>query len=274
MPGSRTPLDDILRDVQTDTDRPTAAVDVSFTPALDKLNDHQRTWLSNWIDAGYDSRRDLLLSLHQMQFWSLGRVPDGWFVDVCSKPVPLSVVITSENRFQWREDPANPGTAKAERRQLAAKYIRPAFRTAYRKLRTEAQQYTNEGERVEEVDSTAFFAMRPALDELYRKQSDLLLALLGGFEDMAAVDDWLARLDKGTLGELHRVEPDFDWKIHDQRGAQRVLLTDDPKYAQERELWGAVYLLPAYNRAVERWAEEADEHREDNTGETKSSRTM
>ncbi|NLV08289.1 hypothetical protein GOC83_19415 [Haloarcula rubripromontorii] len=273
MRNPRTPLDEILLDVQID-DGATAAVDVSFTPALDKLNDHQRTWLSTWTETGYESRRELLLSLHQMQFWSLGRVPDGWFVDVCSKPVLLSVVITSENRYRWREDPVDLATAADERRQLAAKYIRPAFRTAYRKLRTEAQQYTNESERVEDVDSTAFFAMRPALDELYRKQSDLLVSLLDGFDDMTAVDDWLSRLDKGTLGELYKIEPDFDWKIHDRPSAQRVLLIDEPKYEQERVLWGAVYLLPAYNRAVERWAEEADEHREDDADETHPSRTM
>lgn len=92
---------------------------------------------------------------------------------------------------------------------------------------------------------------------------------------MTAVDEWLPRLDRGTLGELHKVEPDFDWKIHDRRSAQRVLLRDAEKYARERELWAATYLLPAYNRAVDRWAERADEHREDGeNGDHTPTRTM
>lgn len=255
-------LDDILQEVRDGDDR-SGDPELQVTPALDKLNDEQRAWLDRWIVEGYPNRRELILSLHQMQFWSLGRVPDGWFVNVCSKDVPLSVVITSDNRCRWREEPIDQHTAEKERRQLAAKYIRPAFRAAYRTLRKDVQQYTNEAERVDESTDTAFFAMRPALDDLYRKQSDLLLSLLDGFDDMTAVDDWLSRLDKGTLGELHKVEPDFDWKIHDRPIAQRVLLEDSEPYQRERELWAATYLLPAYNRAVERWADEADEHRED-----------
>jgi len=271
----RTSLDEVLQEVREDDHETTGTADVSFTPSLDSLNQDQYDWLQRWIVEGYDSRRELVLSLHQMQFWALGRVPDGWFVNVCSHPVPLSVAITSENRQQWRADPVGPATAKRERQYLAAKYIRPAFRAAYRTLRADAQQYTNESERVENPDKTEFFAMRPALDELYRKQSTLLVSLLDGFEDMTAVDEWLSRLDRGTLGELHKVEPDFDWKIHDRRSAQRVLLRDAEKYARERELWAATYLLPAYNRAVDRWAERADEHREDGeNGDHTPTRTM
>ncbi|WP_058997750.1 hypothetical protein [Haloarcula sp. CBA1127] len=266
-----TSLDDVLEEVDGDG---SVVMDDQFTPALDKLNADQRTWLDRWTVEGYESRRELLLSLHQMQFWSLGRVPDGWFVNVCSRPVPLSVVITSEKRNQWREDPVGLATAERERRYLAAKYIRPAFRAAYRTLRTEVNQYTNEQDRVENAEETKHFAMRPALDELYRKQSGLLVSLLDGFEDMRAVDDWLSRLDTGTLGELYKVEPDFDWKIHDRASAQRALLEEGTKYKRERELWGATYLLPAYNRAVERWASQADEHHADETGEHESPRTM
>ncbi|MFC7028810.1 hypothetical protein ACFQH8_18095 [Halomicroarcula sp. GCM10025710] len=149
--------------------------------------------------------------------------------------MPLSILITSPNRREWREDPVDQHTAEQERRLWAAKYIRPAFRAAYRTLRKNAQQYTNKSERVEDASETQYFAMRPALDDLYQKQSDLLLSLLDGFEDMAAVDDWLSRLDNGTLGELHMVEPDFDWKIHDSTVAQRVLTVDAEKYERERE---------------------------------------
>ncbi|MFC7026357.1 hypothetical protein ACFQH8_00135 [Halomicroarcula sp. GCM10025710] len=250
-----------------------AGTDVSITPALDKLNEDQRQWLQRWTIEGYTDRRDLIVSLHQMQFWSLGRVPDGWFVEVCSRPVPLSILITSPNRREWREDPVDQHTAEQERRLWAAKYIRPAFRAAYRTLRKNAQQYTNKSERVEDASETQYFAMRPALDDLYQKQSDLLLSLLDGFEDMAAVDDWLSRLDNGTLGELHMVEPDFDWKIHDSTVAQRVLTVDAEKYERERAV-GRDVSAPSYNRAVDRWAGEADEHREDDGAESQPSRTM
>lgn len=272
--SGRSSLDGLLDDVRQAENEPDAETETSVTPALDKLNEDQRQWLQRWTVEGYTDRQDLLESLHQMQFWSLGRVPDGWFVEVCTRPVPLSILITSPARHEWREDPVDQHTAEQERRLWAAKYIRPAFRAAYRTLRKNVNQYTNEHERIEDATSTKHFAMRPALDELYRKQSDLLLSLLDGFEDMNAVDDWLSRLDNGTLGELHTVEPDFDWKIHDSAVAQRVLTEDAEKYKRERELWGATYLLPSYNRAVERWAETADEHHEEESGDHQPARTM
>lgn len=107
----RTSLDEVLQEVREDEHETTGTADVSFTPSLDSLNQDQYDWLQRWIVEGYDSRRELVLSLHQMQFWALGRVPDGWFVNVCSHPVPLSVAITSENRQQWRDDPVGPATA-------------------------------------------------------------------------------------------------------------------------------------------------------------------
>lgn len=257
---SQNPLDRILRGVITDGETDAPAL---FTPALNKLSDDQRDWLHHWTRDGYDSRRDLITSVNQMQFWSLGRVPDSWYKGICSKHVLLSVLITSDRRTMWREDPVDLETAKEERRMLAAKYIRPAFRAAFRELRTDAKQYTNEEERVDSVESQPYFAMRPALNELYERQSRALVQLLDGFDSMDDVDDWLSRLDGATLGELAKVEPDFDWMIHRRQSNQTVLLGDTSAYERERELWASVYLLPAYNRAVGVLGHHADEHRED-----------
>lgn len=264
MTSTRNALENLLREVEQDVDDQADDKDLQrLTPSLDKLNADQRAWLSTWGSEGYSSRRRLILALHQMEFWSLGRVPDAWYVHLCSRGVSLSILITSDRRTIYRQDPVDLETARRERQYLAAKYVRPAFRAAFRTLRKDAKEYTDEDQQVDDVDSQQSFAMRPALDELYSKQSKQLLALLDGFKDMDAVDDWLSRLDQGTLGELYRVEPDFDWKIHDRMTAQRTLLEDDRKYEMERELWAATYLLPSFNRAVQRWAEQVDEHVED-----------
>ena len=252
----RTLLEDIRRDVLEGRES-TSPV----TPALDVLARDQREWLDQWLSDGYSDRRDLIFALNQMQVLSLGHVPDGWFVSAASGSVELSILITDpRERRRWREDPPSLEKALEERRAQAAKFIRPAFRAAQRDLRGDAQQFTGDRELSEDdVDRQQHFAMRPALDDLYTRQVRALRDLLDGFTSMAGVDDWLSDLDRATLGELAEVEPDFDYKIHSRESAQRVLLRSEDKYERERQLWCATYLLPAFNRAITRWRERADE---------------
>lgn len=261
--GSReSALDEIRRDVMEGRESTSL-----ITPALDVLARDQRDWLSTWLEDGYEDRRELLFSLHQMQVLSLGHVPDGWFVSAASGTVELSILITDERaRQRWRDDPPSLEQARRERRAQAAKFIRPAFRHAQRDLRGDASQYHGSNKFTEEdVDRQQHFAMRPALDDLYTRQVRALRDLLDGFAGMSAVDEWLSDLDRAALGELAEVEPDFDYKIHSRDAAQRVLLRSEEKYLRERQLWGATYLLPAFNRAVTRWRERAEE-----TDETRS----
>lgn len=256
---SESALDEIQRDVLAGSESTS-----SITPALDVLARDQRHWLRRWLDEGYDDRRELLFALHQMQVLSLGYVPDGWFVSAASGSVELSVLITDEReRRRWRDDPPSLEQATRERRAQAAKFIRPAFRHAQRDLRSDAKQYTEDNEvSAEDIDQQRYFAMRPALDDLYCRQVRALRDLLDGFAGMSAVDEWLSDLDRAALGELAEIEPDFDYKIHSQTPAQRVLLRSEEKYVRERQLWASTYLLPAFNRAVKRWRERADETNE------------
>lgn len=261
MATSTSVLDQIRLTVETDED--TDEDDGRLVPALDKLNRDQKAFIRSWVQDGYRSRRELILSLSQLQTYTLGRVPDGWYRAVATENVPLSVLITSEQRKAYRHDPIDLDAAKEERRLWAAKYLRPACRAAFRELRREAQQYTNEDERVNDPDEQSHPAMRPVMGELYRTQTEALLSLLDGFDDHDDVDEWLADLDRAHLGELAKVKPDFDWEVYQSTTADRVFTSDAYKYKQERMQWAAAYLLPAFNKAVSVLARHADEHRED-----------
>lgn len=252
---SRTVLDEALRRVKSG-DPPTDR----YAPALDNLHAAQQAWVRRWNDDGFQDRRGLILALHQLQVWTLGRIPAAWFHEVATNDVLLSVCIVSDRRRLYRKDPVDLEAAEAERRILAAKYVRPAVRVAYRNLRSSANQYLDDEGGVDDPEEQPFPALRPALLEWYVKQARRLVELLNGFSSMDAIDDWLAGLDEATLGALDQVEPDFDWKVHQREVHKQVLLEDVQKYRRERERWAAAYLLPAFNRAIERLAHEADEH--------------
>jgi hypothetical protein len=264
--SSRTPLDEALRNVRAGD---VEGEGTRWLPSLDKLTDDQATWLREWVQEGYDSRRELILESHQMQFWTLGRVPHQWYADVCSSNVPISILVTSDRRYNYRDRPVDLDQARKERRLLAAKYVRPALRAAYREMRENAKQYTNEDERMDSLDGQSFFAMRPVLDWLYRQQADRLLRFLNGFDDMDDVDVWLDELNHAHLGELSNVggAEDFDLKVVSGGSpVEDVLMRTERKYERERELWAATYLLPAFNRAVTKALRIADEHKEDEVG--------
>lgn len=252
-------LDRIRRDVETDESDGERLV-----PALDKLNRDQREFVEGWVQDGYRDRRELILSLSQLQLWTLGRVPHGWFREMASQNVPLSILITDEDRRRvYRRRPCDLETAKKERRLWAAKYLRPACRAAFRELRREAKQYTNPDERVADLNEQTYPAMRPVFGELYRNQTEALVGLLNGFDNLDAVDRWLSDLDRAHLGELAKVKPDFDWELLQSPTSEAVLTGSEFKHEQERMQWAAAYLLPAFNRAVSVLARHADEHRED-----------
>lgn len=239
-----------------------------FTPSLDALNGDQDTWRQQWVEEGYADRQALLHALNQLQFLSLGRIPDGWYFEVARRPVILSVVITSENRLEWRDEPVSLSKAHDERARLHSKYVRPAFRAAYRELAAEVKQYTNEGERVtgNDLDEQPF-ALRPVMVELYAKQTDRLAGWLDGFDTTSEIDHWLQRFDDACRGQMHHIKADWDWEVRSNPVMERVLTSDEPAYERERELLAARYLLPALNRAVRYQAHRADEHRERPRGE-------
>ena len=258
-----TVLDEARRRVETG-ERP----ELNVTPALTNLHESQRAWLRKWRTEGYRDRQDLLLALHQLQVWTLGRVPSGWYKEVTTSPVMISVTITDEHeRLRYRDNPVSLEDAEAERDLLASKYIRPRVRRAWRDLRPAANEVTNEEQRkrFEDPQKQPFPAMRPRLYQRYVDQADCTVRLLDGFATMEHVEEWLEDLDEAGLGLIERLIPDLDWKIRRNDVISDMLVHErhEEKYASERELWVAKYLLPTWNAAIRAIARDADEHGED-----------
>ncbi|WP_435065945.1 hypothetical protein [Halobaculum sp. EA56] len=258
-----TVLDEAQRRVESG-DRP----ELNVTPALTNLHESQRAWLRRWRTEGFGSRRELLLALHQLQVWTLGRVPSGWFKQVATSDVLLTVAITDEReRRRYRDNPVDLKAAESERDLLASKYIRPRVRRAWRDLRPAAQEVTNEEQRkrFEDPEKQPFPAMRPRLYQRYVDQADATVRLLDGFRSLEHVEVWLEDLDEAGLGLIEQLVPDLDWKIRRNDVIEDMLVHErhESKFVAERELWVAKYLLPTWNAAIRAIARDADEHGED-----------
>ena len=219
-------------------------------PAQDKLHRDQRAAIAEFVDDGFRDRREFLEWLHGLLFLSLGRLHGNWLARVARDPVVLSCVITDEGRRRsWRPEPVSLEDAKRTRRLLAKKYIRPACRAAFREIRHDAQEYIQEGNRVD-LRNVTMFAMRPGVQTLKDRQEAALRLFLDGFGDEDELDAWLHRLDDVTYGEMDRVEGDLDWRVEMESVAKRVLLDDGANAARTRENLAAYLVLPAMNLAV------------------------
>ena len=237
--------------------------DWSPRPSQDKLHADQREVLTAFVVDGYPSRRAFLEGLHDIIWHSLGRLNGNWFAELGRDNTVLSTVITdADKRRRYRDRPVAKAVAKRARRRLAKKVIRPAFRAAYRDMRANATEFVLEDERTDPADSS-MFAMRPSMEFLHADQRDALGTLLDGFADSDALDAWLHDLDGVTLGEIDRVDPDFDWRIEMQPVTQRALLGDEFEHVRQRETLAAFYFLPACAYTPQLLLERAKELRED-----------
>jgi len=237
--------------------------DWSPRPSQDKLHQDQQEVLEEFVEDGYDSRRDFLLGLHDVIWHSLGRLHGNWFAELGRDNTVLSAAITDEDhRRRYRDRPVDLDVAKRARRRLAKKVIRPSFRSAFREMRANADEHILEDERTRPEDSS-MFAMRPSMDYVRELQRDRILDLLNGFEDQTALDRWLHQLDGVTLGEIDRVDADLDWRIEMQPATERMLLGDQRKHERQRETFAAFYILPACAYTPQLLLDRAKELRED-----------
>lgn len=237
--------------------------DWSPRPSQDKLHEDQLEALTAFVKDGYASRRAFLEGLHDMIWHSLGRLDGNWFAELGRDDAVLSVVITDDSkRTRYRDDPVSLAAARRSRRRIAKKFVRPAFRAAFREMRANADEHILEDERTNPQDAS-MFAMRPSMEFLRERQRNRLRDLLDGFADRDALDRWLHRLDGVTLGEIDRVDPDIDWRIEMQPVTERALLGNQYRHERQRETFAAFYFLPACAYTPQLLLDRAKELRED-----------
>lgn len=233
-------------------------------PSQQKLNADQRTHLETFVDDGYlDWREFLVDGLFEVAWYSLGRyLKPQWYAHVGRENSVLACAITGKERTRYLHRTPSEEAAKRQRRRLAKKFLRPAFRAGYRELRANAQEYVQEENRVDPRESS-MFAMRPVMHFYRKRQRTALEEFLDGFGSEGDLDAWLHEWDDATLGEVAKVSPELDWQLEMQSKAADVLLEDSETALRQREKFAAFLLLPAVARSPDVLLERSQELREE-----------
>ena len=249
---------------------PAEVTEGSYRPALVKLVEDVRDSERRLL-RGFGSRREILLWTQQLAVRTLGEMPQDWFHQMARqfRGVPSSAhertLVAALLRPGYRTRSLSEPQAREFRRQLSARTIRPAAHRAFRELRSDAGEYVDDGDTDQHAPGKQqYVAMRPAIDELYRKQERALTQLLDGFENREAILDWGHDLELATHGEISE---EFVTRCYGERSTRNLLTSTDSSDRRGRELFAAHHLIPVYNRGVRdlagRAKEQADEKREE-----------
>lgn len=232
-----------------------AGIPESRRPALIALSrDVER--LSSELTAGFESRQAILVWLQRLCPRLLGEVPDQFFRDVAGafqragehERSLLAALLCADARSR----PLDATAAAALRRRIAEQVLTPAYRRAFRRLRTKATEYVDTAgtESKHHPGKQRYIAMRPALTELDRHQRRAIDELLDGQIDSAdRLRRWLILLEIATHGEI-------DGVLIDRTLAEpstKAMLTapaPSPAITRARELYLGRYVVPAMNRGV------------------------
>jgi hypothetical protein len=181
--------------------------ETDYFPALTQVerefNAHMRQFRS-----GIETSEDLIYWLHRASVLTLGCISNKSLKRVYTDPAIPSCVLLSQpdEKAQRRgEDEAlEKPSDEWVRLKLENQVFTPAFRAAYRKLKTNANEYLDEDSVVSAGSDDAPPALRPALQELSVRQQDALDELFqeGGFDSPAAVSEFKRDLVAATRGHV------------------------------------------------------------------------
>lgn len=255
---------------QFDPTGDTDLADGSYRPALVKLVEDVRDSEQQLL-CGFTSRREILLWTQELAVRTLGEMPQDWFHQMARqfRGVPASAhertLVTALLQPTYRTRTLSEPQAREFRRQMSARTIRPAAHRAFRELRSDAGEYVDDGDTDQHAPGKQqYVAMRPAIDELYRKQKSALESLLDGFENRESILDWGHDLELATHGEIDET---FVTQCYGERSTRQLLTSVDGSDRRGRELFAAHYIIPVYNRGVRdlagRAKEQADKEREE-----------
>ncbi|WP_128478338.1 hypothetical protein [Halorussus pelagicus] len=237
-------------------------------PALQKLTGDQLELLRRFID-GFENRRTFLLWCQDAAIHTLGRLSGDWMVERAFSRLDLSVLLVSERRFAWADDPddvLDPATAATARRGVAAVDLLPAFVESHHGFRWSATEYvenpdadgeTREGPPdPEEQDAPG---MRPALAELAQRQDWALRQVLDGFASEDQMLAWVQQVTEATFAE---VSDDLATRLYTESHTREMLLDREGERARSwffRESFAAKEVLPAFAVAAHEVADRSGE---------------
>ncbi|WP_436924930.1 hypothetical protein [Halosimplex amylolyticum] len=214
-----------------------AGRETAVEPALDDLARKQDELFAR-LEAGFASRREILLWTHDVSVRTLGQVPDEWFAQLFSTRYTVTALLAdSDRRGEISESVESDERAATERAILADDTLVESCRQGMRLLAEQAAEYT-EAETPVDASAQSYLAMRPAVDDLAATQRDALKRVLGYAEPInsrADVRDWARRVIRATKGADEGFTREMLWTPHwlnavrgDPRSATlHLLLADD-----------------------------------------------
>lgn len=231
-------------------DEPTESARPALVKLTNDINEQRERFLS-----GLSSRREIVEFGQALTIRTLGEVPDRFYAELARElRFPLdeeqSVFIAALLDDESRARELDPEKAAELRQEIWMLMIYPASHRALRKLRKSAGEYLDNPEGGPGNHAAALqrhIAMRPALDELDRKQRSVLESVLDGFDDRDEIVEWSSEMELATHGEI----PDhFVVRCYKEHPTSLFLTADNDIGKRWRELFAATYLLPYFNRGV------------------------
>lgn len=242
--------------------------EADHSPALSQLEQDFDLHIQEFR-GGIPTSEDYVYWLQRLSVLTLGYLENDVLGDLFSDPVAFRAIVTGRPSASAFED-LDISTREHERlyRLRVENYLlTPTFQDAYSELKTRANEYVDETGKQPSTYQDLPFALRPSLNQLSRKQRDVLDKLFqdAGFDDREALSDWIRDLVAASRGHVPKKDihafSGRDDHVHD------VLLNEDSHEEEVRrnflEKVAAQFLLRYFNNAVRELGQTAAELSED-----------
>ncbi|WP_162562349.1 hypothetical protein [Salinigranum rubrum] len=172
-------------------------------PALDTLAADQRVLYED-LEAGFSSRVDVVLWCHKAHVRTLGQLPDSWSRELLGDRYRVAALLDDDcERGRATKYAPDDQRARRERQMIGDDQLLTACRDAMQLLGEFAQEHPDD----ESIDGPQrYLAMRPALDDLVRRQRGSLKRVLGrdgnpgGLQSHDEISSWVRGVIRSTKG--------------------------------------------------------------------------
>lgn len=244
--------------------------ETNYYPALGQLeeefNDHMRVFRS-----GIETSEDLVYWFQKVSVLTLGHVDDDVLKALFVEGSSANAILLGHPATKPRRDPRTEDLEEevdvVTRQKVESHTFTPAFRRAYRKLKSNANEYLDDDAPAASDDAPP--ALRPALQELSTRQREVLDEMFqdGGLRDYGELNEWTRDVVAATRAHI----PDeylrglaMKQREPNLQGALLHSGTFDSETRQNfLQTFAATILLPLFNEAVRDLAQTAGEVADD-----------
>jgi len=228
---------------QRPDDRDADERDIWTQPALDVLDDDQGE-LREELLGGFGCLTEVINWWQSAAVLTFGHIDDEWPAVDLLRDGAMLTFLTEDSQV-----------AEAERLRYQTELFAPSCNDAYNHLKERAVERlptSDDGETFADIETAAQDdpAMRPAFSILDDRQQQALTDLWGGFEDTAALSEWLHDLNAASYGEIDR---ETARSLTSDPVTKEFLLDQDSRDGRLfRKRLAITELLPAFALAAKR----------------------